>query len=96
MMGRNLNIGQVIGVGQANIEWPGLTTSVLKGKDLVKPKVLAPDLDRDERLLKLRESMRSFRSLKFKTGEVGWSGNTIHGRHFGPPDPVGDGKCFAY
>lgn len=33
---RNLNRGQQIGIGKANIVWPGLNSPVILGKDVVK------------------------------------------------------------
>lgn len=33
---RDLNKGQVIGVGRANIVWPGLNTPAIRGREIVK------------------------------------------------------------
>ncbi|XP_075222075.1 mitochondrial ribosomal protein S5 [Lycorma delicatula] len=86
---KNLNRGQVIGVGRANIIWPGLTTAVLRGKELVERQKLPEDPDRDAKLIKLRNEMGKFRPLKLSPIERGWSGTKMPGRSIGPPDPVG-------
>lgn len=43
---RDLNRGQIIGVGKANIVWPGLSSPIIQGKELVKQKQLPPDPER--------------------------------------------------
>ncbi|XP_063232101.1 small ribosomal subunit protein uS5m [Bacillus rossius redtenbacheri] len=89
-LARNLNRGQVIGVGQANMVWPGLNAPVIRGRELVAQQQLPEDKERLEKLLKLRDSMGSFRSLKLLPIERGWSGSKMPGRSIGPPDPVGE------
>ncbi|XP_014259235.1 28S ribosomal protein S5, mitochondrial [Cimex lectularius] len=89
-MMKDLNKGQIIGVGKVNMVWPGLTTPVFRGKELVEQQQLPPDPEREEKLLKLRNSMGVFRRLKLLPSERGWSGNRLPGRSIGPPDPIGD------
>lgn len=40
---RNLNRGQYIGQGKANIVWPGLNAPVIRGAELVKQEKLPED-----------------------------------------------------
>lgn len=43
---RDLNRGQIIGVGKANIVWPGLSSPIIRGKELVQQIQLPEDLER--------------------------------------------------
>uniref|UniRef100_A0A1B6J4L2 Small ribosomal subunit protein uS5m n=1 Tax=Homalodisca liturata TaxID=320908 RepID=A0A1B6J4L2_9HEMI len=87
---KNLNKGQVIGMGKANILWPGLNAPVFRGKELVKQQKLPEDPDREAKLIKIRSEMGVFRPLKLSPIERGWSGAKVPGRSIGPPDPVGE------
>lgn len=87
---RDLNKGQIIGVGKVNMIWPGLTTSVIRGKELVEQKQLPEDPERESKLIELRSKMGLFRRLKLNPVERGWSGNRLPGRSIGPPDPIAD------
>lgn len=93
---RDLNRGQVIGVGKVNMVWPGLTTNVIRGRELVEQQQLPPDPEREARLLKLRNALGPFRRLKLSPPERGWSGNRLPGRTVGPPDPIGDEKFEGF
>lgn len=42
-MSKDLNKGQVIGVGKANIQWPGLNTAIIRGRELVQQQKLPED-----------------------------------------------------
>jgi len=87
---KNLNRGQIIGVGKENIIWPGLTVPVLRGRELVQQQKLPEDPEREKKLIKLRDDMGHFRPLKLSPIERGWSGTKMPGRSIGPPDPVGE------
>jgi len=87
---KNLNKGQIIGFGKANILWPGLNTPVIRGKELVQRQQLPEDPNREEKLIKIRSEMGVFRPLKLSPIERGWSGAKMGGRMIGPPDPVGE------
>ncbi|XP_059473715.1 small ribosomal subunit protein uS5m [Neocloeon triangulifer] len=87
---KNLNRGQVIGVGKLNIMWPGLSAPILQGKDLVRQQQLPEDTERMAKLVKMRDEMSTFRYLRLLPIERGWSGTKLPGRSIGPPDPVGD------
>lgn len=87
---KDLNRGQVIGVGKANIVWPGLNAPILQGKELVERRQLPPDKEREAKLIKLRDAMGQFKPLLLSPLERGWSGTKMHGRSIGAPDPIGE------
>ncbi|XP_069672769.1 small ribosomal subunit protein uS5m [Periplaneta americana] len=89
-MAKNLNKGQIIGVGKANIVWPGLTVPVLRGRELVQQQQLPEDPEREKKLIKLRDEMGTFRPLRLSPIERGWSGTKMPGRSIGAPDAVGE------
>lgn len=43
---RDLNRGQIVGVGKANIVWPGLSSPIIRGKELVQQVQLPVDPER--------------------------------------------------
>ncbi|XP_075983303.1 mitochondrial ribosomal protein S5 [Anticarsia gemmatalis] len=93
---RDLNRGQVIGVGRINMLWPGLSAPVIRGRELLKQQRLPDDPDRTEKLIKIRDSMTRFRRLKLSPIERGWSGAKMPGRSIGPPDPVGEDEFVGF
>ncbi|KAK3857273.1 hypothetical protein Pcinc_036463 [Petrolisthes cinctipes] len=91
-MSKNLNRGQIIGVGEENIVWPGLNAPVIQGRELVQQKRLPKDEERQAALVRLRDTMGKFRHLKIDPLERGWSGTRMGGRSVGPPDTIGEGN----
>ncbi|XP_073973918.1 mitochondrial ribosomal protein S5 [Rhodnius prolixus] len=87
---KDLNKGQIIGLGKLRMLWPGLTSPVIRGKELVEQIRLADDPDHDLKLIKLRDKMGVFRRLRLLPHERGWSGNRLPGTSVGPPDRIGD------
>jgi small subunit ribosomal protein S5 len=85
---KDLNKGQMIGIGKKNVIWPGLNAPVLKGREVVERKELAPDLEYQQKLIKMRDEMDVRSRIKVHPLERGWSGNKMHGRWIGPPDPI--------
>lgn len=88
---KDLNRGQVIGVGKANILWPGLSSPIIRGKELVEQQTLPEDPEREKKLIELRDKMGVSRRPKLSPYERGWSGARLPGRSIGPPDPVLEG-----
>lgn len=43
---KDLNRGQVIGIGKANIQWPGLSAPIIRGRELVQQQQLPEDTER--------------------------------------------------
>ncbi|XP_044264182.1 28S ribosomal protein S5, mitochondrial [Tribolium madens] len=87
---KDLNRGQIIGVGKANMLWPGLTAPIIRGKEIVEQQKLPEDPERQARLNQLRDQMGTHRRAKLSPIERGWSGAKMPGRSIGPPDPVGE------
>lgn len=87
---KDLNKGQIIGVGKINMVWPGLTAPVIRGREIIKQVQLPEDPEREAKLLKMRNEMGQFKRLKLSPIERGWSGNKLPGRRVGPPDPIGE------
>lgn len=87
---KDLNRGQIIGVGKINMVWPGLTAPVIRGREIIKQMQLPEDPEREAKLLKMRNEMGQFKRLKILPIDRGWSGKKLPGRRVGPPDPVGE------
>ncbi|KAI5706505.1 hypothetical protein M8J75_008755 [Diaphorina citri] len=87
---RDLNRGQIIGIGKINIQWPGLSAPVIRGRELVQQTRLPPDPDREAKLIALRDKQFQGKYRKTPPLERGWSGGKLGGRSLGPPDPVGE------
>ncbi|GJQ80194.1 mRpS5 [Trypoxylus dichotomus] len=87
---KDLNRGQVIGIGRANIIWPGLSVPIIRGKELVEQQKLPEDPEREKKLIQLRDSMGTFKYAKLSPMERGWTGAKMPGRSIGPPDPIGE------
>ena len=82
---KDLNKGQVIGVGSVNMVWPGLNAPVLKGREVVQQKKLPQDKNYLINLLKVRNEMDTYRRSKQHPLERGWSGAKMGGKSIGPP-----------
>lgn len=88
---RDLNKGQLIGVGKIPIQFPGLNTPVFRGKELLQQQMLPIDPEREQKLAKLRQTQVKPKRVKLSPLERGWTGAHMGGRKIGPPDPVGEG-----
>nr|CAG4643955.1 EOG090X0689 [Lepidurus arcticus] len=89
-MAKNLNRGQIIGLGKSNMLWPGLNAPIIQGREVVRQQKLPDDPEREAKLIKMRDSMGTFRPLRLSPIERGWSGVKMPGRSVGPPEPVGE------
>ncbi|KAK7598367.1 hypothetical protein V9T40_006602 [Parthenolecanium corni] len=87
---KDLNKGQVIGIGKENIRFPGLSSPIIRGRELVQRQKLPPDEHYQESLIKLRQPLFKAKRAKVSPLDRGWSGGNAGGRKVGPPDPVGD------
>ncbi|XP_070157758.1 small ribosomal subunit protein uS5m [Polyergus mexicanus] len=87
---KDLNKGQIIGVGKIPIQFPGLNTSVFRGRELVQQQKLPIDPEREEKLAKLRQSQAGSKRVKLSPLERGWTSAGMGGRKIGPPDPIGE------
>ncbi|XP_032684997.1 28S ribosomal protein S5, mitochondrial [Odontomachus brunneus] len=87
---RDLNKGQIIGVGKISIQFPGLNTPIFRGRELVQQQRLPEDPERMEKLTRIRQSQTKPKKIKLSPLERGWTSASICGRKVGPPDPVGE------
>ena len=92
---KNLNKGQVIGIGKINMLWPGLTGPIMRGSTVVKQQKLPEDTERQAKLIKLRDSMGKGISRRQHPLERGWTSAKMGGKSIGAPDPVNEGKTFG-
>lgn len=77
-------------MGKANIQWPGLTAPIIRGRELMQRQQLPPDPEREAKLIKLRDQMSGRNRFKLTPLERGWSGHKMPGRSLGAPDPIGE------
>ncbi|XKL68608.1 hypothetical protein PGB90_006377 [Kerria lacca] len=89
---KDLNKGQIIGIGKENIRFPGLSAPILRGRELVQQQTLPPDENYEENLIKARKPMAKLVRQKVAPIDRGWSGGHPGGRKIGPPDPIGEDK----
>ncbi|CAL1679187.1 unnamed protein product [Lasius platythorax] len=87
---RDLNRGQIIGVGKIPIQFPGLNTPVFRGRELLQQQKLPVDPEREEKLATLRQSQTGMKRVKLSPLERGWTSAGMGGRKIGPPDPIGE------
>jgi len=87
---KDLNRGQIIGVGHRNMVWPGLNAPVIQGKELVKQRPLPKDPEYEKKIHEMRDKMGLFKPNRLDPMERGWSGTKLPGRSIGKPDPIGD------
>lgn len=78
------------------MSWPGLTTPIIQGKEIMERRQLPPDPEREAKLIKLRDTMGQFRPLRLSPLERGWSGTKMHGRSIGAPDSIGEGMHCSF
>ncbi|RWS12644.1 28S ribosomal protein S5-like protein, partial [Dinothrombium tinctorium] len=88
---KDLNKGQTMGVGKVNMVWPGLNAPIVKGNEVVRRTALPEDKEYVEKLIRFRNEMDVYRKVRISPLERGWSGKSLLGRWYGPPDPV-DGE----
>ncbi|KAG4076039.1 hypothetical protein HA402_011513 [Bradysia odoriphaga] len=89
---KDLNKGQVIGVGKTNMVWPGLNAPVVQGRELIKQQKLPENPDWEGNLRNVRDKMSGKKRFKLSPLERGWAGGKANGRSMGPPDPIGGYK----
>ncbi|XP_015110731.1 28S ribosomal protein S5, mitochondrial isoform X2 [Diachasma alloeum] len=87
---KNLNKGQVIGVGKKNMLWPGLNAPVMRGRELVNQQKLPDNPEYEKKIFAARDAIIKKRRVKLSPLERGWSGAKPGGRSIGPPDPIGE------
>ncbi|CAF1058203.1 unnamed protein product [Rotaria sordida] len=87
---KDLNIGQRIGQGKANMQWPGLNAPVFQGRDIVPIVEKPSDPMYQQRLLDVRNRLDRFRRLSIPPNERGFTGGSPAGKSLGQPDPINE------
>ena len=87
---KDLNMGQRIGQGKSNIQWPGLNAPVVQGREIVPIVEKPPDPMHEQRLLEVRNRLDRFRRLSIPPSERGFTGGSPAGKSLGPPDPINE------
>jgi len=87
---KDLNLGQRIGQGRSNIQWPGLNTPVVQGRDVLSITERPPDPMREQKLLEVRNRLDRFRRLSIPPNERGFTGGSPAGKSLGTPDPFNE------
>ncbi|KAH8361324.1 hypothetical protein KR084_004984, partial [Drosophila pseudotakahashii] len=93
---KDLNKGQTIGFGKNSRIWPGLNSPIMRGNEIIHQQKLDENLDRENGIMKLRDSMGNFRLMKLNPIDRGWSGSKMPGRSIGQPDTVGDEEFMSF
>lgn len=88
---KDLNLGQKIGYGKTNVQWPGLNAPVTQGRDIVPITERPPDQTREARLLEVRNRLDRFRRLSIPASDRGFTGGSPAGKSLGQPEPINDG-----
>lgn len=87
---KDLNKGQILGIGSVNMVWPGLNAPVIRGREVVERRKLPQDKNYLLNILRVRNQMDTFSRKEIHPLERGWSGQSSRGKKIGPPDPMGD------
>ncbi|CAF1608648.1 unnamed protein product [Rotaria sp. Silwood1] len=87
---KDLNLGQRIGQGKSNIQWPGLNAPVVQGRDIIPITEKPPDPMHQQRLLDVRNRLDRFRRLSIPPSERGFTGGSPAGKSLGQPDPINE------
>lgn len=82
----------IYSLGKENIRFPGLSSPIIRGRELIHRTHLPPDENYQKNLDKLRKLSSRFRKPKTAPIDRGWSGGSARGRKIGPPDPIGERK----
>ncbi|XP_071809999.1 small ribosomal subunit protein uS5m-like [Asterias amurensis] len=85
---KDLNRGQIIGEGKANIAWPGLNAPIVKDRVVQTMETRAPDPEREEKLQMIRAQWDKKKRRTVPAEERGWTSKSWGGRRLGPPDPI--------
>lgn len=78
------------------MQFPGLNIPIIRGKEILSQKKLQEDPERQEKLIKLRESISERKSIKLHPLERGWTSHKPGGMKIGPPEPIGEGNILFF
>lgn len=79
-------------MGRANIVWPGLSSPIIRGKEMVRQTLLPEEQakEREAKMFKLRDATTNTKIMKLNALDRGWTGSRMPGRSIGPPDAIGE------
>ncbi|XP_074601426.1 mitochondrial ribosomal protein S5 [Brevipalpus obovatus] len=83
---KDLNKGQLFGTGPINVSWPGLNSSILKGREVSKIQELPKNPEFKRNLAEVRDRQDTFVRKKVHPLERGWSGGFTHGKWYSAAD----------
>ncbi len=89
---KDLNLGQNIGDGKLQVEWPGLNTNILNRTEITQMKIIGEDVDREKKLTEIRNQMDKFRRISVPPHERGFTSSSLNGKSIGAPISYDDGK----
>ncbi|XP_076637664.1 mitochondrial ribosomal protein S5 [Colletes latitarsis] len=89
---RDLNKGQKIGFGKAQLMFPGLN-SLIRLDTLIPQKPIPLNPSGEAEVLTTENEYSTRKRQKISSLDRGWSGSKLGGRKLGPPDPI-DGETF--
>lgn len=90
---KDLNMGQRIGQGRSNVQWPGLNAPVVQGRDVLSIAERPPDPLREQKLLEVRNRLDRFRRLSIPPSERGFTGGSPAGKSLGKPESMNESQC---
>lgn len=85
IIAKDLNRGQIIGVGRRNLILPGLNARMMPREKLQNVEDGGENDKFTENLQEVRREMTSYRKIVEAPLERGWSGRKVHGRSAGAP-----------
>lgn len=90
---KDLNLGQTLGDGKLQVKYPGLNENMptLKPGEVIQPRVVGEDVDREKRLTEIRNKMDRYKRISTSPFDRGFSGSSIAGKPLGPPESYDDG-----
>lgn len=86
-------MGQRIGQGRSNVQWPGLNAPVVQGRDVLSIAERPPDPLREQKLLEVRNRLDRFRRLSIPPSERGFTGGSPAGKSLGKPESMNESQC---
>ncbi|KZC06334.1 Putative 28S ribosomal protein S5, mitochondrial [Dufourea novaeangliae] len=87
---KDLNRGQIIGMGKIEMILPGLNAAITEDNIMVAQSKAPPNPKREKELLQLRTELPKIRAQKIHPLLRGWHGTNPCGRKLGPPDPINE------
>lgn len=78
------------------MQWPGLTSPIMRGTTVMKQQRLPDDPEREAKIIKMRDTRKIKGSRRVHPLERGWTSAKMGGKSIGLPDPVHSGKYLCF